>query len=556
MLSPIRRFAVLLLLAVTTFAAERRPNVIVVLVDDMGWANLGCYGGPVETPVLDRLAADGVRFTQFYNYARCCPSRAALLTGLHPHETGLGHMTFKRTGKSPSKLPERMKMPAAYRGWVRPTVPTLPEMLRTAGYGTYMTGKWHIGNSDPATWPLQRGFDRFYGFLEGTSDFFRPDDLHRGNEKISPDGERYYTTDAFTTEAIANLRDHATRKPDAPFFLYLSYNAPHFPMQAMPEDFAKYRGRFKEGWDVLRTRTLERQKKLGLIPPATALSPRPGATDRLGTEGGEVPAWASLTPEEQDSMDAVMATYAAMIDRVDQNLGRLVSHLRESGQLENTAIFFLSDNGAEAESPPLGQFQLANLGHYGKGGRHYGRAWANASNTPFREYKHFTHEGGILTPLIVHWPRGISPAQRGTLSHQNGFLPDLVATCLDLGAATRPATMEGRPAPVVDGRTLRPLLAGATAPLHDAPICLEHEGNRMVRDGRWKLVGFFREPWELYDLETDRAEARNVAAAHPDIVRRLEAAYATWATRVGALPWDEAQHHSVYDADTKYGIRR
>jgi arylsulfatase len=255
-------------------------------------------------------------------------------------------------------------------------------------------------------------------------------------------------------------------------------------------------------------------------------------------------------------MDAVMATYAAMIDRVDQNLGRLVSHLRESGQLENTAIFFLSDNGAEAESPPLGQFQLANLGHYGKGGRHYGRAWATASNTPFREYKHFTHEGGILTPLIVHWPRGISPAQRGTLSHQNGFLPDLVATCLDLGAATRPATMEGRPAPVVDGRTLRPVLAGATAPLHDAPICLEHEGNRMVRDGRWKLVGFFREPWELYDLETDRAEARNVAAAHPDIVRRLEAAYATWATRVGALPWDEAQHHSVYDADTKYGIRR
>lgn len=180
-------------------------------------------------------------------------------------------------------------------------------------------------------------------------------------------------------------------------------------MQAMPEDFAKYRGRFKEGWDVLRTRTLERQQKLGLIPPSTDLSPRPGATDRLGTEGGEVPAWASLTPEEQDRMDAVMATYAAMIDRVDQNLGRLVSHLRESGQLENTAIFFLSDNGAEAESPPLGQFQLANLGHYGKGGRHYGRAWANASNTPFREYKHFTHEGGILTPLIVHWPRGISP---------------------------------------------------------------------------------------------------------------------------------------------------
>jgi arylsulfatase len=255
-------------------------------------------------------------------------------------------------------------------------------------------------------------------------------------------------------------------------------------------------------------------------------------------------------------MDAIMATYAAMIDRVDQNLGRLLAYLRESRQLDDTAIFFLSDNGAEAESPPFGQFQLPNLGQYGKGGRHYGRAWANASNTPFREFKHFAHEGGMLTPLIVHWPAGIPAAQRGRLLPQNGFLPDLVATCLDLGGATRPATMEGRPAPVVDGRTLRPLLAGATSPLHDTAICLEHEGNRMVRDGRWKLVGFFREPWELYDLETDRAEGHNVAAAHPDIVHRLGTAYATWATRVGALPWDEAQHYSVYGPETKYGIRR
>ncbi len=556
MLSPLRLLAILLACTLPSLAAGRRPNLIIVLVDDMGWANIGCYGGPVETPVIDRLAADGVRFTQFYNYSRCCPSRAVLLTGLHPHEAGLGHMTFKRTGDTPSTIPERMKLPAAYRGWVRETVPTLPEMLRAAGYGTYMAGKWHVGNSAPTTWPLQRGFDRFYGFLEGTSEYFRPNDLFRGNDKIAPEGERYYTTDAFTTEAIANLREHATRRPETPFFLYLAYNAPHFPMQAMPEDFAKYRGRFKEGWDGLRTRTLTRQKQLGLLPADTALSPRPGAADRLGVLGGPVPAWDSLSPEQQDSMDAIMATYAAMIDRVDQNLGRLVAYLRESGQLDQTAIIFLSDNGAEAESPPLGQFQLSDLGQYGKGGRHYGRAWATASNTPFREYKHFSHQGGIMTPLIVHWPAGIPAAQRGRLIQQYGFLPDVTATCLDLSAALRPATMEGRPSPVVDGRTLRPLLTGSTAPLHETPICIEHEGNRMIRDGRWKLVSFFREAPELYDIEVDRAEAHNLAATHPEVVRRLEQAYALWAERVGVRPWDEAQNYSVYPPGTKNGIRR
>ena len=527
-------------------APKERPNIIFILVDDMGWSNIGCYGGMVETPNLDNLAANGVRFSQFYNNARCCPSRASIMTGLYPHEAGVGHMTFKRTGKAPSVIEERLKMPYAYRGWVSETVPTLPEMLRSSGYGTYMTGKWHIGSSNPETWPTQRGFDQFYGFLEGTSDYFNPTDLHQGNKLTEPTGERYYTTDAFTTEAIRFLEEHNTTKDEEPFFLYLAYNAPHFPMQAMPEDFSKYRGRFKEGWDVLRERVIARQKQMGLIPENTALAPVPGASDKLGSKGDPVPKWNSLSPQQQDEMDAIMATYAGMIDRVDQNIGKLVAHLRETGELDNTLIFFLSDNGAEAESPPLGNFNIGNLGQYGKGGKNYGRAWATFSNTPFREYKHFVHQGGIQTPLIAHWPAGIQTDLHNHILNQYGFLPDLIETCLDVASATRPITMKGKPVPVTDGRSLKGLLQGKNAPLHANPICLEHEGNRMVRDGQWKMVSFFNEPWELYNVETDRSEAHNLAAQHQDIVKRLSNAYDEWANRVGALPWTEGKKYSVY----------
>lgn len=542
------------LLVQVLFAVEK-PNVVVILADDLGWGNLGCYGGPIETPNLDHLAANGVRFTQFYNYPRCCPSRAMLMTGLHPHEVGVGHMTFRGGGKAPSTIEQRMEVPEAYRGWVRETIPTLPEMLRAAGYGTYMSGKWHIGNSDFATWPTHRGFDRFYGFLDGTSEYFKPTALRRGTEKIEPQGGRYYTTDAFTDEALGYLRDHAERKPDAPFFLYLAYNAPHFPMQAMPEDFAKYRGRFKEGWDVLRERVLTRQKELGLVPADTVLSPRSGEEARLGTEPGSVPAWNQLEPGQQDAMDAVMATYAAMVDRMDQNIGRLIAHLRSTGQLDNTVIMFLSDNGAEAESGPLGQFQTGNLGQYGKGGRHYGRGWANVSNTPFREFKHFTHQGGVMVPLIVHWPKGTHTSMRGSLVSELGFLPDIVETCLEVAEGQRPAMIEGKPTPKVDGRSFLPLLKGGKA-AQRGPVCVEHEGNRLVREGKWKLVGFFDEAWELYDLENDPSELKNLAQTKPEVVKRLSSAYGAWAARVGVRPWKEAQHYSVYPADSKIGTRQ
>ncbi|MCZ6674601.1 MAG: arylsulfatase, partial [Verrucomicrobia bacterium] len=444
-----------------SLAGADRPNIVLILVDDMGWSNIGCYGGMVETPNIDRLAWDGVRFDQFYNAARCCPTRATLMTGLHPHQVGVGHMILPVRTREDAKPGEsrayfalmqedRSDIPPAYQGWLDVSIPTLPEMLRTAGYGTYLTGKWHLASRQPETWPIQRGFDRFYGHLSGTSDFFDPANLYRGNVPITASGERYYLTDANTEQAIDFIGDHQKERNNDPFFLYLAYNAPHFPMQCMPEDYDKYRGRFMEGWDVLREKRLKRQKAMGLVPQNTKLAPRPKI----------VTAWKSLSPEKQNEMDAIMSTYAAMIDRVDQNIGKLVQHLKDSGALDNTLIFFLSDNGGEAETGPLGQFEFKNLGQYGKGGTKYGQGWATLSNTPFREYKHFTHQGGFQTPLIVHWPDGIAPGPKNRLLPQYGYLPDIVETCLDVAGAFRPKTINGKIVPKGDGISIVNTLKG------------------------------------------------------------------------------------------------
>ena len=521
--------------------ADLRPNIVLILVDDMGWSNIGCYGGLVETPNLDRLAENGVRFNQFYNAARCCPTRATLMTGLHPHQVGIGHMTLpmmraaESTPENPRsdfrlKTVDRVHIPDGYQGWLDTAIPTLPELLAAAGYGTYMTGKWHLACEKKETWPLQRGFDRFYGHLAGTSDFFRPGNLHRDNEPITASGERYYITDAISDEAIGFLREHDANNDGKPFFLYLSYNAPHFPVQCMPEEYEKYRGRFREGWDSLRKKRLARQKKMGLVPENTALTPRPD----------DVPAWDSLSARRQDEMDAIMATYAGMIDRVDQNIGKLVRHLDDTGETENTLIMFLSDNGGEAESGAFGQFEFKNLGLYGKGGFKYGKGWATLSNTPFREYKHFTHQGGVQTPLIVHWPKGINPVLKNGILRQPGYLPDLVETCLHVGETSRPEGTQG------DGQSLVRALQGEAGPIHSEPFFIEHEGNRVAREGKWKLVSYFNKPWELFDLDDDRSEIENLAEQRPEIVRRLSAAYDKWANRVGVIPWETAQTYSVY----------
>lgn len=527
--------------------ANDRPNIVLIMVDDMGWSNIGPYGGMVETPTLDRLARDGVRFDQFYNAARCCPTRATLMTGLHPHEVGVGHMILPirpvtdgdpKHPRSAFRLEskDRAAIPSNYQGWLDVAIPTLPEMLKAAGYGTYMTGKWHLANEKPETWPLQRGFDRFYGHLAGTSDFFRPANLHRGNEPITAKGEHYYITDAISEEAIRFLGEHDKKKDSEPFFLYLAYNAPHFPVQCMPEEYEKYRGRFMEGWDILREKRLAKQKRMGLVPQNTKLAPRPKI----------VPAWDSLSEAKQNELDAIMSTYAGMIDRVDQNIGKLVDHLEQAGELDNTLIFFLSDNGGEAETGPLGQFEFKNLGIYGLGGNKYGKGWATLSNTPFREYKHFAHQGGVQTPLIVHWPDGIAKGKPDRILRQFGYLPDLVETCLEVAGANRPSMKNGKPVPAGDGISLVKTLQGAKAPLHDEPVFIEHEGNRIARDGRWKLVSYYNRPWELFDMEEDRSESTDLVGKHPKIVERLETAYAKWAKRVGAVDWTVARTYSVY----------
>jgi len=552
------------------YAAAMPPNIVLILVDDMGWSNIGCYGGMVETPNLDKLAENGVRFSQFYNAARCCPTRASIMTGLHPHQTGVGHMILPvRGGEFALTKADRAHIPPAYQGWLSVDVPTLPEMLREAGYGTNMTGKWHLAAPDQATWPIQRGYDRFYGHLAGTSDFFVPENLYRDNEHIQASGDRYYITDAITNEAIRFLEEHHTdlgqakptgppdnRQPTTdnsgkPFFLYLAYNAPHFPVQCMPEEYEKYRGRFMKGWDILRKEKIARQKEMGLIPPNTKLAPHPGKGGPKGNRGGGVSAWDSLDEKKQDKMDAIMATYAGMIDRVDQNIGKVVAYLKETGELDNTLIFFLSDNGGEAETGPLGQFEFENLGQYGKGGMKYGKAWATLSNTPFREYKHFTHQGGIQTPLIVHWPAGIKEDLDGSILHEYGYLPDLVETCLDLAGATRPAEKNGKPVPEGEGVSLAGLLQGEPGPVHTEPICIEHEGNRIVRHGKWKLVAYYDKPWELFDMDSDRSESNDLATQHPEVIARLSKAYNEWADRAGVIPWDEAQSYSVYKQKPK-----
>ena len=532
--------------AISPLLAER-PNIVLILVDDMGWSNIGCYGGMVETPHIDRLAQDGLRFNQFYNGARCCPTRATLMTGLHPHQVGMGHMaipiknqkeaaTGKMRGYFTLTQEDRAAIPASYQGWMDTAIPTLPGLLQTAGYGTYLAGKWHLASGQPETWPLQRGFDRFYGHLAGTSDFFNPTHLFRGNVPISASGERYYLTDALTDQAIDFLSDHQNERGDHPFFLYLSYNAPHFPMQCMPEDYEKYRGRFMEGWDVLREKRLKKQIELGLVPPNTRLSPRPE----------QVPAWDTLSPQKQNEMDAIMSTYAAMIDRVDQNIGKLLNFLEHSQHLDNTLIFFLSDNGGEAESGAFGQFEFADLGQYGKGGWKYGRGWATLSNTPFREYKHFTHQGGVQTPMVAHWPEQIPSDPPNRIVRQFGYLPDIVTTCLEVAAATRPTEFMGKPIPEMDGVSLLHVFKGGSDPIHREPIFVEHEGNRIARDGKWKLVAYHNKPWELYDMEMDRSEIGNLADKYPEVANRLQLAYEEWADRCGVIPWTIAKDFSGY----------
>ncbi|RYD83876.1 MAG: arylsulfatase [Verrucomicrobiaceae bacterium] len=513
-------------------AAATKPNIIVILADDMGFSDIGCYGGEIPTPHIDALASKGLRYTQFYNSARCCPTRASLLTGLYPHQAGVGHMidTYAAGRRASFNSP-------AYSDHLNPQTPTIAEVLKTAGYRTLMAGKWHLGYR-PREWPAARGFDRSFVMINGAMNYFGYGPQHllaagqRGNapmaidrEPFTPPEEGFFTTDAFTERAIQYIKE--TRTEGQPFFLYLAHNAPHWPLQARPETIAKYRGKYKAGWDRIREQRYTRQKDLGIIDPKWALAPRPR----------NLPAWDVAKTERQERWDEWMAVYAAQIEELDTAIGRLMSALRESGQDQNTLVLFLSDNGGAAERPvktiagaPLGSRD--SFEGYAIDGAH-------VSSAPFRKTKKFSHEGGISTPLIASWPAGIVEAHNGKLVTEPGHVIDLMATCLELAGAQLPAEWKGSKSTPLEGISLTPTFTGGSLQ-RQHPLYWEHEGHRAVRVGNWKLVASFNQPWELYDLETDRTEMNDLAASSPNTVRRLSTEYDMWAKRAGVLPWAES----------------
>ena len=518
---------------------NKMPNIILILNDDMGYSDLGCYGGEVQTPNLDQLANGGLRFTQIYNTARCCPSRASLLTGLHPHQTGVGHMM------SDDDL-------GGYRGDLNNRCVTIPEVLKSAGYGTYMSGKWHVSrhiapDGPKHSWPCQRGFDHFDGIITGAANYWKPNTLTRNNNAITHDElpEGFFLTDAISDEAVAFIRDHARKTPDKPFFTYVAYTAPHWPLHAHEEDIARYKDRFVSGWDILREERLERMREMGILDEGWSLSPR---------DASQLP-WDEARNKEWNQRR--MEVYAAQIDRMDQGIGRIVKSLEETGQLENTLILFLSDNGGCAEElrGPARRSDGSDIEtvttHDGKpvyrGNdpsimpgpeityQSYGVPWANLSNTPFREYKHWVHEGGIATPLIVHWPDCIKTS--GELRYQPGQLPDIMATCLEVSGAKYPDEYNGNQILPLEGISLVPIFDGKNN--DKEALYWEHEGNKAIRRGKWKLVTKYPGPWELYDMETDRTELNDLSAKCPQLIKELSGLYQNWAERCLIEPWNK-----------------
>jgi arylsulfatase len=485
------------------------------MADDMGYSDLGCYGSEISTPNIDRLASEGMRFTQFYNAARCCPTRAALLTGLYPHQTGMGGMITRN--------PDNPEGP--YQGYLNNNCVTLAEVLKSTGYDTYMSGKWHVGELEPH-WPINRGFDKYYGLISGAMNYFdisksKRKGLERvfvkDGEPFIPPNEGFYATDAFTDEALKFLDDHKNKNP---FFLYLAYNAPHWPLHALPEDIEKYIGKYKDGWLPLREKRWKRQIELGIIDSAWGMSPQdPEAID-----------WSNV--ENKDRMDMKMAIYAAQIDRMDANIGRIIKKLEEMEILDNTLIMFLSDNGACAEEGPLGYEALGGWdGELGTKDSYasYGRSWSNASNTPFRLHKKWVHEGGIATPFVVRYPKIIASNQ---ITDQVGHVIDLMATILDLSNAEYPESINQIQIKPLEGKSLLPILKGEKRIGHET-LFWEHLGNKAIRMGDWKLVSVADGKWELYNFREDRTELNDLSDDYPQIKTELISKYNKWSKRIG-----------------------
>ncbi len=515
-------------------SAASRPNIVLIMADDMGFSDLACYGGEIRTPNIDRLASGGIRFTQFYNTARCCPTRASLLTGLYPHQAGVGHM-MRDYG-----LP-------GYRGDLNRECVTIAEALKPAGYTTLMCGKWHVtpvreGYRD--NWPCQRGFDHHFGTIHGAGSYWDPVSLTRDNELIEPEGADFYYTDAIADNAARYIDRYGGERN--PFFLYVAFTSPHWPLHAPAEDIARYQGRYAAGWDALRTERRERMIGMGIVEDRWPLTPR----------DSRVPPWEQA--QHKQWQQRRMEVYAAQVEIMDRGVGRIVGKLEEKGLLDNTLILFLADNGGCAEELrdrgrrplPLHVPEKTRDGRpvrYGNDPavmpgpedtyQSYGVPWANVSNTPFRLYKHWVHEGGISTPLIAHWPARIR--QRNALTHEPGHLIDIMATCLDVAGGEYPNEYNGHRITPLEGRPLTPIFDTGSRSGHEA-IFWEHEGNCAVRQGKWKLVSRWRKDgrrWELYDMEADRSEMNDLARKEPEKTAELVKLYQAWAARSNVVPW-------------------
>jgi arylsulfatase A-like enzyme len=479
----------------------------------VGYSDIGCFGGEIATPNIDKLAAGGMRFTSFHNNAVCAPTRGSLMTGLDAPRAG--HST---NNSNPADPFWKQFASPAYKGPKLDRTATVAELLRAAGYQTFMTGKWHLGTGDAA--PTGRGFDRFFGTLwGGVNSQFKPDltGFRLDDKPVTELPADFYTTDAFTDYAIRFIEEG---DPGKPYFLYLSHTAPHTPWDARPEDIAKHEGKYDGNWDAIREQRFARQKAMGLFPPDTVLPARDISSARY------------LDKPDPANWGKQMARYAAMIDRIDQQVGRLVEVIRRRGELENTAIVFFCDNG---------QWALPFIG---------GAVWAETCNTPFRMFKGWDHQGGIATAFVAHWP-GVIPA--GTINRtQVGHVRDLAPTFLDMAGIAPPKTFHGKKLIPFDGQSLLKAFRDPNY-AHNIPICWEMEGNGAIRDGRWKLVRSYHEvqfgrdhrlgprtgKWELYDMETDPTESHDLAAVQPKRVREMAARYEAWAKGADVIPHEQ-----------------
>lgn len=539
-----------------TRAREGAPNIVVMMCDDIGYSDIGCYGSEIPTPNLDRLADEGLRFIDYHSTPMCSPTRASLLTGLEPHRAGVGHVAHSDPG-----FP-------GYAMELTPFAPTLPELLREAGYQTLMVGKWHLTKDsqvndagDRSSWPLQKGFDRYYGFLDAFTNFHHPHRLIEDNHAVPVDRypDDYFVTDDFTDRAISMIRESKASDPTKPFFLYFAQAAVHAPLQARAADIARHAEAYHEGWDALRQRRYDRQVELGVIPPGAELAPR------NHEPGDEVAPWDDLDDERKELFARYMAVYAGLIDNLDQNVGRLRAALEQLGEWDNTLFIFTSDNGGSREGEVDGTSAYFRSLHYGRTGTeepfeedharldriggpttlpHYPRGWAMVSNTPFRLYKINAHRGGHSVPFVVSWPAG--GVQAGQIRDQFVHVSDLLPTFLDLVGAERPEEWRGRPVLPLAGESVLGVLTDPDAPGRTRDVLIENEGHRGYRRDGWEVVTrhvprtpFSEEHWELYDMAADPTQLRDLAEQEPQRLSEMIAAWEESAWENQVFPLDE-----------------